>query len=156
MAMDYNRDEFDLSNDFTERTNTSLGPDEFVTVEEIDVEEGESITLGVGASSNPLQAEGSASGDIQDDGNADIDGRFRFVVLNSQNNVVRSIAQGPISTIEKTRANSVDGYILPYTNVEVAEPYKIGFQLRTGSGTATYSSPNSSLEVDGYRGESMS
>jgi len=153
MATEYNGTTFSFANDFTARTASQVGPDEFVTVEEIDVEQGESVTLGKGTSQNPLQAEGAASGDIQDDGTDDIDGNYRFVVLNSQNKVIQRIDQGTINELEKTRANSIDGSILPFTDVEVAEPYKIGFQLRTNSGTATYSSANSSLDVDGVLGE---
>jgi len=151
--MEYNATTFSLANDFAARTNTTVGPDEFTTVEELDVEKGESVTLGQGSSSNPLQAEGAISGDIQDDDPSDIDGNFRLVVLNSQNKVVGRIAQGTIDQIEKTRTNSLDGYILPFTGTEVAEPYKIGLQLRTNSGTQTYDSSNSSLSADGVLGE---
>jgi len=150
---EFNSTTFTFENDFTARTNLAVGPDEFTTVEEIDVEKGESVTLGLGTSRNPLQAEGSARGDIQDDGTDDIDGNYRFVVLNSQNKVIQRIDQGTINELEKTRTNSLDGSILPFTGVEVAEPYKVGFQLRTNSGTATYDSANSSLDVDGVLGE---
>lgn len=144
--------EFDLS-DFTARTNLTVGPDEFTTVEELDVEKGESVVVGQGQSSNLLQAEGAISGDIQDDVPADIDGRYRMVALNSQNNVIDIIAEGTINQIEATRANNIDGDVTPFTGKEIYEPYKLGFQLKTSSGTQTYSSGNSSLSVDGYRGE---
>jgi len=155
MAMEYNATQFTFADDYTERTNTQVGPDEFTTVMVDSIEKGESATLGRGESVNPLQAEGSARGDIQDDGPSDIDGKFRFVVLNSQNKVIRRIAQGPIDEIEKTRTNSLDGYILPFSGVEVAEPYKIGFQLRTSSGTQTYDASNSNLTIDGVQGETL-
>ena len=151
----YNEEEFTFDNDFDERSSSEVGPDEFSTVEEIEVEDGESVILGLGSSRNPLQAEGSAAGDIQDDADADIDGKFRFVVLNAQNNVVARLAQGSINTLEQTRANTLDGYVFKQSNTEVREPYKVGFQLRTASGIQTYSSSNSSLKVDGLRGEEV-
>jgi hypothetical protein len=154
MAMQYNAERFTLANDFSTRTDTTVTDDEFRTVEEIDVETGESVTIGRGSSRAPLSAEGSAAGDIQSSAPADIDGKFRFVVLNSQNNVVSRIVQGSINDLEQTRANALDGYLLPNTGQEIAEPYKLGLQLRTDSGTADYSSSNSSLSVDGVRGES--
>jgi hypothetical protein len=143
--------------DFSARTSLQVGPDEYSTVEEIDVEKGSAVVVGQGTSSNPLQAEGSIRGDIQDDGNADINGRYRMVVLNEQNNIKMDgiVAEGTIDEIEATRANSLDGDITPYTGMEIYEPDKLGLQLKTGSGTAVYSPSNSSLTVDGYRGEKL-
>jgi len=153
--MEYNATTFTFENDFTARTNLEVGPDEFTTVEELSVDKGESVTLGRGTSVNPLQAEGAYSGDIQDSGTGDIDGNFRVVVLNSQNKVIRRISQGTIDQLENTRANSLDGYIQPFSGIEVAEPYKVGLQLRTNSGTQTYSSSNSNLSLDGVQGETL-
>jgi hypothetical protein len=145
-----------LANDFTVRTSLQVGPDEFSTVEEIDVEEGEGVRVGQGTSANPLQAEGSIRGDIQDNGGADIDGKYRLVVLNTQNNVKDIVKQGSIDEIEQTRANSLDGDITPVSGKpEIYEPNKLGFQLKTDSGTATYSRSNSSLTIDGYLGEKL-
>jgi len=155
MAMEYNETTFSLENDFTARTNLNIGPDEFTTVEELDVSRGESVTIGLGGSTNPMQAEGSADGNIQNGSGGDINGNFRFVVLNSQNKVVRRVAQGTIDEIEVTRTNSVDGYILKFTGIEIAEPYKLGLQLKTNSGTSLYSSSNSSLDVSGVLGETV-
>lgn len=148
-------EQFTLATDFSERTSTQVGPDEFSTVEEFDMEQGEGFRLGQGYSSNPLQAESSIRGDIQDDGNADIDGRFRLVVLNEQNNVVDVLTQGTIDEIEDARANSIDGHITTLDDREIYEPMKIGLQLKTNTGTSTYSSSNSSLTIDGYRGETL-
>jgi hypothetical protein len=146
--------EFTLA-DFSTRTNLEVGPDEFTTVEELDVEKGEGVVVGQGQSSNLLQAEGSISGDIQDTVPADIDGRYRLVALNSQNNVLDIIAEGTINQIETTRTNNIDGDITPFTGKEIYEPYKLGFQLKTNSGTQTYSNGNSNLSIDGYRGEKV-
>jgi len=151
----FTSEQFTLANDFTARTQSQVGPDEFVTVEELDVEEGEGVVVGQGQSSNPLQAEGSIRGDVQDGADADIDGRYRIAVVNAQNNVVDVLTQGSIDDLEQTRANSLDGDITPFTGREIFEPFKLAFQLKTGSGTATYSSSNSSLTVDGYRGEKL-
>jgi len=155
MAIRRNRETFSLANDFDVRTNTEVGPDEFTTVEEFNVEKGETVELGQGRSSNLLQAEGNAAGDIQSGSPSDIDGKFRFVVLNSQNNVVQPITQGTIDELEVTRSNNLDGYILPRTGIEIADPYKLGLQLKTNSGTQTYSRSNSNLDVKGVRGEEM-
>jgi len=148
-------EQFTLAADFDVRTSTQVGPDEFTTVEEIDVEQGEGVVIGQGSSSNPLQAEGSIRGDIQDDASADVDGRYRLAIVNPQNNVVQNgvISQGTINDLEQTRANSLDGDITPYTGREIYEPFKLVLQLKTNSGTQTYSSSNSSLTLDGYRGE---
>jgi hypothetical protein len=148
-------EQFTLATDFTARTATTVGPDEFSTVEEIDLEQGEGFRLGQGFSSNPLQAESSVRGDIQDGSDDDIDGRFRLVVLNEQNNVVDVLTQGTINEIEETRANSIDGHITTLDDREVYEPMKVGLQLKTNSGTSTYDSGNSSLTIDGYRGETL-
>jgi len=151
----FTAEQFTLANDFAARTQSQVGPDEFVTVEELDVEEGEGVVVGQGRSSNPLQAEGSIRGDVQDGGNADIDGRYRIAVVNAQNNVADVLTQGSIDDLEQTRANSLDGDITPFTGREIFEPFKLAFQLKTGSGTSDYSSSNSSLTVDGYRGEKL-
>lgn len=155
-ALTYHPTSFDLD-DFTAATSTEVGDDEFSTVERLPVEEGEGVYVGKGASSNPLQAEGSAQGDINDDGNADMVGKYRLVVLNSQNNIPTGgiITTGRISELEKDRANSLDGDITTFQDIEIREPYKLGLQLKTNSGTATYSSANSAFEVDGFLGEAL-
>jgi len=153
-ALDYTPDAFELE-DFTTSTSTELGDDEFQTVERLEVEQGEGVYIGQGASSNPLQAEGAISGDIQDDGGTSLDGKYRVVVLNSQNNVVRRITQGRLAQLRKTRSNSLDGDITTFKDIEVMEPYKVGFQVKLNSGTATYDNGNSTLEVDGFSGEKL-
>lgn len=154
--LSYSPTSFDLD-DFSTATSTEVGDDEFSTVEVLEIGKGEGVYIGRGASSNPLQAEGSVDADFQDGGNADIDGKYRLVVLNSQNNVVNGgiITQGKIDATEKTRANSIDGDITPFVDMEVMEPYKVGLQLKTSSGTATYDSGNSSVEIDGFQGEAL-
>jgi hypothetical protein len=153
MAWQYSADVLTLDNDFATRTSTELGPDEYSTTEVYTLPDGESAELGVGEDRNPTDAQGSISGDIQDGGNSDIDGKFRFVVLNPANNVVQVLASGSIDRLELSRTNGLDGYLQPRTGVEIREPYKLGLQLRTQSGTATYSGSNSSLDVDVISGE---
>lgn len=147
-------DTFDLS-DFTTATSTEVGPDEFSTVESIDIEKGEGFAFGQGTSRNPLQAEGSVTGDINDGVPAAITGKWRLEVVNSQNNPVEGgvIAQGRLSDLEVTRSSGPDGVILPYTDQEIHEPYKVALRIKTDSGTATYSSADSSFAADGFAGE---
>jgi len=151
----YSADVRTFANDFATRTSTEVGPDEFSTVEVFDVPDGESVELGVGENRNPTDAQGSISGDIQDGGNSDIDGTFRMVVLNAANNVVQVLARGSIDRLELTRTNGLDGYLQPRTGAEIREPFKLGFQLQTNSGTATYSGSNSSMDVDVISGEQV-
>ena len=155
-ALTYHPTSFDLD-DFEAATATQIGDDEFQTVERLPVEEGEGVYVGKGSSSNPLQAEGSAKGEMQDDGDAQMEGKYRLVVLNSQNNIPNGgiITTGRISELRTDRANSVDGDITTFQDIEVREPYKLGLQLKTKSGTATYSSANSTFEVDGFLGEAL-
>lgn len=153
-ALNYHPDEFDLS-DFETATSTGVGDDEFATVERLPIDKGEGVYVGQGSSTNPLQAEGSITGNPQNSTPAELNGQYRLVVLNSQNNVVDILAQGKISQLRKTRSNSIDGDITPYVNKEVMEPYKVGFQLKLSSGSDTYDSSQSSLAIDGYSGEKM-
>lgn len=150
----FSPDAFD-QDDFAEATNTQIGPDDFQTVERFDIEKGTAARLGLGTSQNPLQAEGSVEADPQNSTPADIASKYRIVVENEQNNVVDILAQGTVSELRTTRTNSVDGDILPLTDREVYEPMKIAFQLKTASGTETYSASDSSLTVSGYRGEKL-
>lgn len=154
--LQYHADEIDLD-DFTELSDTNVGEDEFATVEVVEVEKGEGYFIGQGQSTNPLQAEGSITGDPQNSTPAALNGQYRLVVLNSQNNVVNGgvLAQGKMSELRTTRPNSLDGDITPLVEKEVMEPYKIGFQLKLTSGTDQYSSSDSSLAIDGYKGESF-
>jgi len=66
-----------------------------------------------------------------------------------------SISRKGPEELRRTRSNSVDGDILQRTDEEVYEPMQIAYQLKTASGTATYSASDSSLSVDGYRGEKL-
>jgi len=152
--LSYHPDEFDLS-DFETATSTGVGDDEFQTVERLPIDKGEGVYIGQGSSTNPLQAEGSITGDPQNSTPAALEGQYRLVVLNSQNNVVDVITQGKLSQLRKTRQNSLDGDITPYIKKEVMEPYKVGFQLKLSSGSDTYSSADSSLAIDGFSGEKM-
>jgi hypothetical protein len=147
---------FELS-DFETASSTEVGDDSFSDVERFDIEEGEGVYVGRGTSENPLQAEGSIRGDLQDSGGTSLYGRYRLVVVNSQNNVVNGgvLARGRLSELRTTRANSIDGDIQLFVNKEVMEPYKVALQIRLSSGTATYSSSNSSLSIDGFRGEAF-
>jgi hypothetical protein len=155
MPWQYSADVRTFANDFATRTSTEVGPDEFTTVEVYDLPDGRSAELGVGRDRNPTDAQGSISGDIQDNGNADIDGSFRMVVLNAANNVVQVLARGSIDRLELTRTNGLDGYLQPMTGAEIREPYKLGFQLQTNSGTSVYSGSNSSMDVDVISGEQV-
>jgi hypothetical protein len=152
--LSYHPDSFDLD-DFTTATSTEVGDDEFETVERLEIGKGEGVYIGQGSSTNPLQAEGSITGDPDNGSDADLTGQYRLVVLNSQNNVVDILTQGKISALRKTRANSLDGDITPFIDTEVMEPYQIGYQLKLASGSDTYSSADSSLEVDGFSGEAL-
>jgi len=150
----YSPDEFDLA-DFTTSTSTGVGDDEFATVERLEVEQGEGVYIGQGNSKNPLQAEGSLEGDIKNGGGSSLDGKYRLVVLNSQNNVVGRITQGRLSALRKTRANSLDGDITTFQDIEVMEPYKVGLQIKLDSGSDTYDNANSTFEADGFSGEAL-
>lgn len=154
--LSYSRTEIDLD-DFSTATSTEVGDDEFATVERLEIDKGEGYYVGAGNSTNPLQAEGSITGDPQNSTPSDLNGRYRLVVVNTQNNVVEGgvLAEGKISALRKTRANSLDGDITPFVNKEVMEPYKIAFQLKLTTGTDTYSSSDSSLAIDGFLGESF-
>ncbi len=155
--LSYSPTAFDLS-DFETATSTEVGDDEYATVERLEIEKGEGAYIGKGSSSNPLQAEGSIEGDPQNDTPADLDGRYRLVVLNSQNNVVDGgiLAQGKISALRRSRANSIDGDITPVRQQRrCSSPTRSGFQLKLDSGTDTYSSADSTLEIDGFQGEAL-
>lgn len=154
--LSYSKDVFELD-DFSTASSTAVGDDEFATVERLDIDKGEGVYIGRGTSTNPLQAEGSLRGDIQNSGSSSLNGRYRLVVLNSQNNVVNNgvIARGKLSELRTTRANSLDGDITPFVNKEVLEPYQIGLQIKLNSGTDTYDSGNSSFSADGFLGEAF-
>ena len=154
--LSYSPDVFELA-DFSTASSTAVGDDEFSTVERLDIDKGEGVYIGKGSSTNPLQAEGSIQGDIQNTGGTSLDGRYRLVVLNSQNNVVNGgvIARGKLSELRKTRSNSLDGDITPFVDIEVLEPYQIGLQVKLDSGTDTYDSGNSTFEADGFLGEAF-
>jgi hypothetical protein len=156
MELQYSPDVFELA-DFDTSTSTAVGDDEFSTVERLDIDEGEGVYIGRGTSSNPLQAEGSIEGDLQNGGGTSLQGRYRLVVLNSQNNVVNGgvLARGKLSELRQTRANSLDGDIQPFVNKEVLEPYQVGLQVRLSSGTDTYDSGNSTFKADGFLGEAF-
>jgi len=154
--LSYSPDVFELA-DFNTASSTEVGDDSFHDVERFDIEEGEGVYVGRGVSENPLQAEGSIRGDLQDSGGSSLSGRYRIAVVNSQNNVVNGgvLARGRLSELRTTRANSIDGDIQPFVDKEVMEPYKVAVQIRLSSGTATYSSSNSNLSIDGFRGEAF-
>jgi len=161
MPRAYNRGPYRFSpdkfnqDDFSESTSTQIGPDEFRTVERFDIPEGTGVNLGLGMSQNPLQAEGAVDANPQNSGASNIGDKYRVVVENEQNNVIQILAQGSVEELRRTRANSVDGDILPRTDEEVYEPMQIAYQLKTASGTATYSASDSELSIDGYRGEKL-
>lgn len=154
--LQYNPEVFTLD-DFATATATQAGDDEFTLVERLDVEEGEGVYVGRGTSTNPLQAEGSIDGDIQNESGNPIDGRYMIAVVNSQNNRVENgtIKRGRIDELRQTRPNSLDGDLTAFVDVEVKEPYQVGLFIRTNSGTEDYSSAKSSIQIDGFLGEAL-
>lgn len=154
--LSYSPDVFDLS-DFQTASATEVGDESFKQVERLTVETFEGIYVGRGTSTNPLQAEGSIRGDIQNGGGSSINGRYKLAVVNSQNNQVQGgvLARGRLSELRTTRPNSLDGDIQPFVDKEVREDYKIALLIQVDSGTETYDSSNSTFEFDGFLGEAL-
>jgi len=146
--------------DFTARTNLNIGPDEYVTVEELDVPKGEVLYLGQGRKANQDDAVGRLYADVQQGSNADFSGSVRFVMVNSQNQVVRVFSQHDAGVLRSPSQGSRSDYRpyalkFPSRPKGIAEPYKLAMQLKMQSGTNTYDDGNTVLELDGYRGEAM-
>jgi hypothetical protein len=156
VELSYSPDIFNLS-DFNAASSTEVGDDEFSTTARFPVEEGESVLVGRGTSENPLQAEGNIEGDLQDSGGSSMNGQYRLVALNPQNNIANNgvIARGTISELRETRPNSLDGDLQTFVDKEIRDPFSLGLQVRLDSGTATYSQSNSNLKIRGFRGEQL-
>lgn len=145
--------------DFSARSNLNVGPDEFKTVEELDVDKGEVVYLGQGAKEDQEDAIGRLYADIKQGANSNFIGAVRIAMVNSQNEVVRVYSQHTASTIRvgaNTRSDRRP-YALKFPSRPkgIAEPYKLAIQLKTQSGTVTYDDGNTALELDGYLGQAM-
>lgn len=152
-------DQLDLS-DFIQATDTTVTDDEFRTVERYSADKGEMVALGQGTARNQTDAVGrlyfDAKGEDADgDGAGDaLAGKVRFVVLNSQDRVVDVISQHQLDAV-RSGANDRSGRRpFPRRRQSVAEPYKLGVQVKLASGTDTYDNAgDSSLEADARRAE---
>jgi hypothetical protein len=150
----YFEDTFSLS-DFTTATDLSVADDEFRTVERLEVDKGEVVIPGQGQARNQTDAVGRIFADIKNGGNSAISGKVRLVALNSQNRVVHTYYQAQISTVSVGASTRSDRRPFPRKRVRLAEPYKLAIQVKTASGTDTYSDSNSTVEFDGFRGEAI-
>lgn len=154
MAVQYFEETFSLD-DFATVTDTTVTDDEFRTVETLDVDKGEGVVAGQGQARDQTDAVGRIFLDIQNSTPAAISGKVRLVALNSQNRVVTVIYQSQISSVSVGSGNRADRRPFPVKKPELREPYKLGIQVQTASGTDTYSSGDSTVEIDGYRAEKV-
>jgi hypothetical protein len=153
--LQYARDKFDLD-DFVNRTDTTVSEDEFRTVATLEPEEGETFLIGQGSSTNPLQAEGFAEGELVDvSSGSELKGKFRLQILNTQNNPANGgmLFKNRISRLSQTNANGGDGIAVPYIDKETADPFKIALRVKLDSGTAEVDLAASTFEIDGFSGE---
>jgi len=147
-------EEFTLA-DFSTVTDTTVTEDEYRTVERFEIPKGEVAQLGQGQANTQTDAVGRLFADIKDDADAAISGKVRFVIENTQNKPVRTISSHNTSTVNVGSNDRGSRRPYPLRPQQTAEPYKIAIQVQTASGTATYSSANSTVEVDGYRAEAV-
>lgn len=145
---------YDLS-DFSEASDLSLTNDEFRTVERLDAPKGEAVAPGQGQDASPEGARGRIYIDAQNSTPANIDGTIRLVVLNSQNRVVKVVYQNKASVLRDGSSDRTKRAPFTFRGVDIREPYKFAIQMKTESGTDTWSSADSAAEIDGFRGEAV-
>ncbi|PSP81420.1 hypothetical protein BRC81_00205 [Halobacteriales archaeon QS_1_68_20] len=147
------------ADDFSYRSNTDVDSEEYSTFAEIDVPKGEIEILGQGLEADQDRAVGRLYSNIQNSTPSSITGRLRLAVLNSQNRVVHIFGTWHTSAINDGQNDRSARRPFPIRypgNIEfVGHPYKLALMFRTDSGTETISSGNTTVEMDGYRGERM-
>jgi hypothetical protein len=157
----FSTDQHDLD-DFTETSDPTAVDDDFRTVATWTLDEGEGAAFGIGNSRNPDRAEGYLYFDPQTSTPSDINGRCRFVVLNAANDVVGTISRHRIEQLrsgDATASGRKNRTPYPYQNINAdggevvgGNGYKIGIQIKTASGSSTFSKSDSTLIAEGYRG----
>lgn len=159
---------------FTEDTETLAGWSDFgsaeahdedfrtVATRPLDREEG--VAFGRGNSENPERAEAYKYLDAQDGGASAITAAaYRVVILNAANKVVAVIDRGRLDEVNKgdpsTDARGDYGKPFKYRTIaggkgEVlgGSGHKVALQIKLDSGTATFSTANSTMKFEGYSG----
>ena len=160
----FSEDRHDLT-EFSDFGTAEVISDDYRLASVWDLDDGVGVAFGRGSSTNPDRAEAYFHFDAQDDGNADINGRGKLVVLNTANEKVGLIYQGPLASFRRGDPTADErgkwGVPFPYQAIRSGAGevlgnggYKVGMLIQTDSatGTATFSTANSSMTAEGYRG----
>lgn len=158
----FSEDRTDLS-EFADHGDASAHSEDPRTVTKWDLDRGDGVAFGRGNTTNPDRAEAFIYFDAQDSGAAAINGTYKLVVLNAANEEVAVIDRGSLDEVRdgdpSTDSRGDWGKPLPYKalrggkgEVLGGQGHKIGIQIETASGTATFSTANSTLIAEGYQG----
>jgi hypothetical protein len=161
----FSDDRHDLA-DFSDFGDATAHSEDFRTVSTFALDREDGVAFGRGGSSNPDKAEAYFYLDAQNGSASSFtDGRYRLVVLNAANKVVAVLDRGTLAEVANgdpsTDSRGDWGKPLPYRTIangkgEVlgGSGHKIGLQIElyTDGDTETFSTANSEMIAEGYRG----
>jgi hypothetical protein len=158
----FHGDTIDLS-DFADFGSAEAQSEDFRTVSTWTVDDGVGVAFGRGTSQNPDRAEAYVYFDAKDDGDAAMDGLYRLAVLNSANERVATIYRNRLDVLRNgdPSADSRGDWGVPFPYQAITngkgeilggDGYKIAHQIQLDSGTGTFSTANSTAQMEGYRG----
>ena len=149
---------------YSETTDTTVTEDNFRTVATDKLEREEGGAFGRGQFENPERAEAFKYLSIHDDADALIAGEYRIVVENAAGKVVAVIDRGRTDEVNQgdptTEKRGEYGVPFPYVAIsggkgEVlgGQGHRFALQVKADSGTATFSLANSTMQMEGHKGE---
>lgn len=152
--------------DFSESTQVTLSPEEWRTVAYNALDRSEGVSFGRGSSQNPDRAEAYKYLEAMDDQSTSalIPGEYRIVVENASKNVVAVIDRGRTDEVDKGDPSSDSrgdwGKPNPYRPIsggkgEVlgGQGHRIALQLKPDSGTPDFSLSDSTMHMEGFKGD---
>lgn len=149
---------------YSEATETTVSEEEFRTVARDKLERSEGGAFGRGTSENPDRAEAYKYLEIMDDADALIPGEYQIVVENAAGKTVAVIDRGRTDEVNAgDPANDKRGeYGVPFPYAAISggkgevlggQGHSFALQVQPDSGTAVFSLANSTVQMEGHKGE---
>ncbi len=156
-------DRHDLD-DFEDFGDASIHSEDFRTVSTWELDRSTGVALGRGSSTNPDEAQAFFHLDARNESDAAITGgRYKIVILNAANEPIAVLERGTLAEAANgdpdTDSRGDWGKVLPYRTIANGkgellggQGHKLALQIQLTSGTDTFSTANSSMIAEGYRG----
>lgn len=141
----------------------SVKSSQFTTVWQMPVDKGMTESFGRGVKANQTDAEGRLYAQVKDDADSELAGQLRLAIRTKQGRLVSVINEFDLDEVDVGASDRTKRYPFPIQRFStsdgdvhrwVAYPYVVTLEVKPDA-DATVSTSNSTLKLDGKRGEQV-